>query len=81
MIIKKYDNRRLYASDLSRYVTLEELRQRVLSGKAVSVLYYDRDITAEVYARILVADTLRGLIGPESLAELIRKAAAGELES
>ncbi len=31
-IIKKYPNRRLYDTKISRYITLEEVRQLVLSG-------------------------------------------------
>lgn len=31
-IIKKYPNRRLYDTDISRYITLEEIRQLVLQG-------------------------------------------------
>lgn len=31
-IIKKYPNRRLYDTDISRYITLEEIRQLVMQG-------------------------------------------------
>jgi polyhydroxyalkanoate synthesis repressor PhaR len=31
-VIKKYPNRRLYDTDISRYITLEEIRQLVLQG-------------------------------------------------
>jgi polyhydroxyalkanoate synthesis repressor PhaR len=31
-IIKKYPNRRLYDTEISRYITLEEIRQLVLAG-------------------------------------------------
>jgi polyhydroxyalkanoate synthesis repressor PhaR len=31
-IIKKYPNRRLYDTEISRYITLEEIRQLVLQG-------------------------------------------------
>ena len=36
--IKKYGNRRLYDSDASRYVTLEEIAATIRSGRDVRVL-------------------------------------------
>jgi polyhydroxyalkanoate synthesis repressor PhaR len=36
-IIKKYPNRRLYDTEISSYITLEEIRQLVLDGEAFEV--------------------------------------------
>ena len=38
IVIKKYGNRRLYDTGLSRYVTLEELEGRIKKGDDVRVL-------------------------------------------
>lgn len=37
-IIKKYPNRRLYDTEISRYITLEEIRQLVLHGEDFMVI-------------------------------------------
>src|ERR1700680_1993695 len=37
-IIKKYANRRLYDTELSRYITLEEIRQLVLDNVSFRVI-------------------------------------------
>lgn len=37
-VIKKYPNRRLYDTEISRYITLEEIRQLVLRGEAFTVI-------------------------------------------
>jgi len=37
-IIKKYPNRRLYDTEISRYITLEEIRQLVLRGEDFQVI-------------------------------------------
>jgi polyhydroxyalkanoate synthesis repressor PhaR len=38
VIVKKYSNRRLYDTDASRYITLEELADKIRSGADVRVL-------------------------------------------
>lgn len=37
-VIKKYPNRRLYDTEISRYITLEEIRQLVLRGENFHVI-------------------------------------------
>ena len=37
-LIKKYPNRRLYDTQISRYITLEEIRQLVLDGEEFQVV-------------------------------------------
>lgn len=37
-VIKKYPNRRLYDTEISRYITLEEIRQLVLQGDDFNVV-------------------------------------------
>jgi len=38
VLVKKYGNRRLYDTDQSRYITLEELAESVRQGKEVRVV-------------------------------------------
>jgi polyhydroxyalkanoate synthesis repressor PhaR len=55
-LIKKYGNRRLYDTSESRYVTLEELEQRIRGGEDVRVLdaKSDADLTQQTLAQIIL---------------------------
>jgi polyhydroxyalkanoate synthesis repressor PhaR len=55
-VIKKYGNRRLYDTSESRYVTLEELEQRIRTGENVRVLdaKTDADLTQQTLAQIIL---------------------------
>lgn len=55
-LIKKYGNRRLYDTSESRYVTLEELEQRIRGGEDVRVLdaKNDADLTQSTLAQIIL---------------------------
>lgn len=55
-LIKKYGNRRLYDTSESRYVTLEELEQRIRKGEDVRVLdaKTDADLTQSTLAQIIL---------------------------
>lgn len=54
--IKKYGNRRLYDTELSRYVTLDEVAERIRSGGNVRVLdaKTDEDLTQATLAQIIL---------------------------
>jgi polyhydroxyalkanoate synthesis repressor PhaR len=56
IVIKKYGNRRLYDTGLSRYVTLEELETRIKKGDDVRVLdaKSNEDLTQEALAQIIL---------------------------
>ena len=56
IVIKKYGNRRLYDTGLSRYVTLEELEGRIKKGDDVRVLdaKTNDDLTQEALAQIIL---------------------------
>lgn len=56
IVIKKYGNRRLYDTGLSRYVTLEELETRIKKGDDVRVLdaKTNEDLTQEALAQIIL---------------------------
>jgi polyhydroxyalkanoate synthesis repressor PhaR len=38
MLVKKYGNRRLYDTDASRYITMEELTQKIRAGTDVQII-------------------------------------------
>jgi polyhydroxyalkanoate synthesis repressor PhaR len=54
--IKKYGNRRLYDMEGSRYVTLDELREKIRKGADVRVIdaKTDEDLTAATLTQILM---------------------------
>lgn len=54
-VIKKYPNRRLYDTDISRYITLEEVRQLVLDGVVFRVedKRSSRDITRSILLQVI----------------------------
>jgi len=56
LIIKKYSNRRLYDSATSRYITLEELADRIRQGHDVRVqdASTDADLTQATLAQIIL---------------------------
>ena len=56
MLIKKYGNRRLYDTGLSRYITLEDLAEIIRAGEEVRVVdaKTDQDLTTATLAQIIV---------------------------
>jgi polyhydroxyalkanoate synthesis repressor PhaR len=90
-VLKKYPNRRLYDTALSRYVTQEDVRQLVLErvGFRVVDARSGADLTRTVLLQIVAEREAHGrpLLSPDVLTELIRLAdrgvherVAGELE-
>ena len=75
--IHKYGNRRLYRTDLSRYVVLSELAQMIRDGQAFVVLdaKSGEDLTATVLAQIILdeqrSDPSRG-VSVELLRAVVR---------
>jgi polyhydroxyalkanoate synthesis repressor PhaR len=64
ILIKKYENRRLYDSTNSRYINLEEIAQLVKEGREVKVVdaASGEDITRVVLTQIIMEDAK----GPDS---------------
>jgi polyhydroxyalkanoate synthesis repressor PhaR len=54
-VIKKYPNRRLYDTEISRYITLDEIRQLVIDGIDFQVLDQrdDADITRSILLQVI----------------------------
>lgn len=54
-IIKKYANRRLYDSQISQYITLDDLKKLIVSGIAVQIVDANskKDISREVLLQLV----------------------------
>ena len=75
VLVKKYGNRRLYDTDQSRYITLEELAESVRQGKDVRVVDAKTgdDLTTATLAQIIVEGRGAGRLLPQALlVQLIR---------
>jgi polyhydroxyalkanoate synthesis repressor PhaR len=75
-IIKKYPNRRLYDSELSRYVTLIDIRQLVMQGIDFQVVDTNtsEDLTRSILLQIMLEDESGGqpLFSAKMLSQIIR---------
>ena len=75
-IIKKYPNRRLYDTEISSYVTLEDIRQLVQDGDAFEVqdAKTQQDLTRSVLLQIITEREEQGqpLLTTQLLSQLIR---------
>jgi polyhydroxyalkanoate synthesis repressor PhaR len=75
VLVKKYGNRRLYDTEQSRYITLEELAGSVRQGKEVRVVdaRTEEDLTVATLAQIIVEGRGAGRLLPAPLlVQLIR---------
>lgn len=75
MVIKKYGNRRLYDTSESRYITMEELADRIRGGEHVTVLdaKTNKDLTQQTLAHIILESRGAAKLLPVPLLEqLIR---------
>jgi polyhydroxyalkanoate synthesis repressor PhaR len=94
MLVKKYGNRRLYDTESSRYITLEELTGKIRGGSEVRVVdaKTGRDLTQQTLTQIIIegrgADTLLPgpllhqliRLGDDALAEFLGRYVQGALE-
>jgi len=75
-IIKKYPNRRLYDTQVSRYITLADVRGLVMSATPFKVLDTgnDADITRSILLQIMLEEESGGepLFSANMLAQIIR---------
>jgi polyhydroxyalkanoate synthesis repressor PhaR len=75
VLVKKYGNRRLYDTEESRYITLEELAGSIGQGKDVRVVdaKTGEDLTTATLAQIIIEGRGAGrLLPPALLVQLIR---------
>lgn len=75
-IIKKYPNRRLYDTEISRYITLEDIKQLVLSNTNFQVIdaRSEEDLTNSTLLQIVLEQEDRGapILTRELLQNIIR---------
>jgi polyhydroxyalkanoate synthesis repressor PhaR len=75
-LIRKYSNRRLYDTGASRHVTLEDLRQLIISGEKIKVVddKTGEDLTRGVLLQIISEQEQFGspVLSPELLEMIIR---------
>jgi len=75
-VIRKYPNRRLYDCGTSRYVTLAEIKQLVMSGTSFVVqdARNGQDLTRAILLQIILEEEAAGvpLLSEAALANLIR---------
>lgn len=75
-IIKKYPNRRLYDTEISKYITMENLKNLVLEGTDFKVIDVksEEDLTRSVLLQIIAEQEHGGepIFSTESLTKIIR---------
>ena len=75
-IIKKYPNRRLYDTEISSYITLEEVRQLVIDGEEFEVrdAKSGEDLTRSVLLQIIAEheETGQPMFTTQLLSQIIR---------
>lgn len=76
-LIKRYGSRKLYDTEESRYVSLEELGKWIRQGQEVRVVdnKTSEDVTAQTLTQVILEEGRRGISIPstEVLHELIRR--------
>jgi len=75
-IIKKYPNRRLYDTEISSYITLEDVRQLIIEGESFEVrdARSGKDLTRGVLLQIIAEheDIGQPILSTQLLTEIIR---------
>jgi polyhydroxyalkanoate synthesis repressor PhaR len=75
-IIKKYPNRRLYDTELSRYITLSDIRELVMNGTSFQVVdtNSNEDLTRSILLQIMLDEESGGepLFSAKMLSQIIR---------
>lgn len=76
VVIKKYDNRKLYNTEISAYVTLTDILKLVRDGQEIMILDNSskRDVTNEVLHRAIFENEQRnGFFDRETLVASIKQ--------
>ena len=75
-VIKKYPNRRLYDTDISSYITIEDVRQLIVDGEEFEVrdAKTGEDLTRQVLLQIIAEHEQDGqpMLSTQLLSQLIR---------
>lgn len=74
LVVKKYSNRRLYDTEESRYITLEELTERIRAGADVRVVdaKSGEDLTQATLTQVILEGPAAKLLPVPLLTQLIR---------
>jgi polyhydroxyalkanoate synthesis repressor PhaR len=74
VLIKKYENRRLYSSTAGRHLTINEIAELVREGRAIHVVdaTTDEDITSEILTQILLEQGRARGLPVDFLTQMIR---------
>ncbi|MBL7554529.1 MAG: hypothetical protein JNM24_01810 [Bdellovibrionaceae bacterium] len=74
ILIRKYENRRLYSVNHKSYINLEDISSYLTGGKKIKVVDVanDKDITCEVLLQILLQQGKADLIPQEVLEIMVR---------
>ena len=75
-VIKKYPNRRLYDTDISSYITIEDVRQLIVDGEEFEVrdAKTGEDLTRQVLLQIIAEHEQDGqpMLSTQLLSQIIR---------
>ena len=76
-LIKRYENRKLYDTQASAYVSQSDIASLIRQGETVAVidLATEKDITAQILTQIILEEGKRGntTISTETLHDLVRR--------
>ncbi len=74
LTVKKYANRRLYDTEESRYITMEELVERIRDGRDIRVVdaKTDEDLTQPTLVQLLVETKRAYLLPVPLLVQIVR---------
>lgn len=74
ILVKKYENRRLYCANEKKYITLEDIENYVKKGLKVKVeeVNTEKDITSEILIQILLEQRKMNHLPVEVLEMMIR---------
>jgi len=64
ILVKRYSNRRLYDTEKSRYITIEELASRLRAGEDFQVVDSDtgKDLTKRILLQVVLLDSMDDLV-------------------
>lgn len=73
VVLKKYANRRLYDTEQSAYVTLDQVAEMIKAGKTIRVMdeTTKEDVTGFILTQIMLEESKKNAMWPVSLLHLI----------
>ena len=73
VILKKYSNRRLYDTERSAYVTLDQVAEMIKEGRTIKIIdeKTKEDVTGFILSQIMVEESKKNAMWPVSLLHMI----------